>query len=153
MTPFIFSTAASIAVVGLVVFANSAQAQSVPFERIDTDDNGVLSFEELSAAFGETGATRALANADLDGDDTLTTEEIRVTAAERREARDEAREERDDARDLAEEEREDRRDQRREARDAAEESREDRREERRQAREDRVIDGLENDDAGDADDD
>ena len=59
-------------------FAGTAMAQGRPFSALDTDGNGMLSLGELTAAFGDRGATRILARGDADGDGMLSMDEVRL---------------------------------------------------------------------------
>lgn len=79
------------------LFATSAIAQAVPFSEIDTDTDGVLSYEELVTTFGEDGAATVLGTADTDADDSLTEDELRGGGDTRREEREANRPDRDDA--------------------------------------------------------
>ncbi len=62
-----------------VLSASTALAQSLPFAEVDTDADGMLSNEELVAAFGEGGAEILMAD-DSDGDGMLSVAEIRIAA-------------------------------------------------------------------------
>lgn len=62
--------------VGLSLF-NGAVAQTASFRSVDTNSDGVLSLNELTAAFGESGARRLLEDIDRNGDDRITIIELR----------------------------------------------------------------------------
>jgi hypothetical protein len=83
------------------LLATSAIAQAVPFSEIDTDTDGVLSYEELVTTFGEDGAATVLGTADTDADDSLTEDELRGGGDTRREEREANRPDRDDTDDSA----------------------------------------------------
>jgi len=68
------------------LFATAATAQAVPFSQIDTDADGILTYEELTVAFGSDGASTVLGNADADGNNSLTEAEIRSGGDARRDA-------------------------------------------------------------------
>lgn len=57
--------------------AGPASAQSASFRSVDTDRNGVLTYDELVAAFGREGANRLLRSTDHDGDGRITLPELR----------------------------------------------------------------------------
>lgn len=52
-------------------------AQSASFRSVDTNSDGVLSFDELAARFGRTGANRLLETTDHNGDRRITVFELR----------------------------------------------------------------------------
>ena len=56
---------------------SSAQAQSASFRSVDTNSDGVLSFNELISAFGLQGALRILRTIDHNGDMRITVRELR----------------------------------------------------------------------------
>ncbi len=60
-----------------VLSASAAMAQSMAFADVDTDADGILSNEELVAAFGVEGAAILMAD-DTDGDGMLSVAEIRI---------------------------------------------------------------------------
>ena len=62
--------------------AIAAAAQSEPFEMADTDGDGVLTQEEISAAFGADLVSRILAAEDANGDGALTRAEAENALAE-----------------------------------------------------------------------
>ena len=61
----------------LVVVGTNATAQTVRFNDIDQNRDGVLSLAELQAQFGNDGASRYLRDADRDGDGNVTLREAR----------------------------------------------------------------------------
>jgi hypothetical protein len=56
---------------------NKASAQTASFRSVDTNSDGVLSVNELTAEFGEPGARRLLEEIDSNGDDRITIIELR----------------------------------------------------------------------------
>ena len=56
-----------------------AFAQALSFSAIDTNSDGVLSLEELEAAFGEDGALLLLSKNDRDGDKSISAAEVRLS--------------------------------------------------------------------------
>lgn len=54
-----------------------AAAQSASFRSVDTNSDGVLTFNELAAAFGRNGANRVLRSTDHNGDGRITIRELR----------------------------------------------------------------------------
>jgi hypothetical protein len=79
-------TKLSLATLIAGLLATTAVAQAVPFSEIDTDEDGVLSYSELTTTFGEDGAATVLENADTDADDSLTADELRGGGDSLREA-------------------------------------------------------------------
>ena len=61
----------------VTVVAVPASAQSASFRSVDTDRNGVLTFDELVTAFGREGANRLLRSTDYNGDVRITLFELR----------------------------------------------------------------------------
>lgn len=69
-----------LAVTGLIsvlAVSGPASAQSASFRSVDTNRDGVLSYEELVAQFGAEGALRLLSQSDMNGDNRLTIQELR----------------------------------------------------------------------------
>ncbi len=60
-----------------VAVLGPAHAQSASFRSVDTNRDGVLSFDELRAEFGRSGAERLLRQSDRNNDRTLTIQELR----------------------------------------------------------------------------
>ncbi|MEO0543259.1 MAG: hypothetical protein AAFY99_05515 [Pseudomonadota bacterium] len=58
----------------------AASAQSASFRSVDTNSDGVLTFDELVAEFGRDGANRLLLYADHNGDRRVTVSELRRAA-------------------------------------------------------------------------
>ena len=54
-----------------------ASAQSASFRSVDTNSDGVLTFDELIATFGRRGANRLLRSTDHNGDGRITIPELR----------------------------------------------------------------------------
>ena len=77
----------------LAAFAGAAAAQTVTFEEADTDGDGALSQEELSAAFGADLVSRILDAEDGNGDGMLSRDEAEAALAEDAVWRDEGAEE------------------------------------------------------------
>ncbi len=59
------------------LFSGSASAQSASFRSVDSNSDGVLTFDELLAEFGRAGANRLLQSADHNGDGRITISELR----------------------------------------------------------------------------
>lgn len=57
--------------------SSEATAQTANFRSVDTNSDGILSFDELVAAFGETGARRLVQDNDRNGDNRITIIELR----------------------------------------------------------------------------
>lgn len=57
--------------------ALQASAQSASFRSVDTNRDGVLSYDELVQHFGRDGAERLLRDSDQNGDRKLTVQELR----------------------------------------------------------------------------
>ena len=72
--PQLLLTTSLCAVVSMPAFA---QARS--FSAIDTNSDGVLSLEELEAAFGEDGALLLLSKNDRDSDKSISADEVRLS--------------------------------------------------------------------------
>ena len=66
-----------VAFTSAAIFPNPAAAQSASFRSVDTNRDGVLTFNELVAAFGRDGANRLLNSTDYDGDGRITISELR----------------------------------------------------------------------------
>ncbi len=66
-----------VAFTSAAVFPGPAAAQSASFRSVDTNSDGVLTFNELVAAFGRDGANRLLNSTDHDGDGRITILELR----------------------------------------------------------------------------
>lgn len=62
---------------GFVLAPSSSMAQSASFRSVDTNSDGVLSFNELVAAFGLDGANRIMRSTDHNGDSRITILELR----------------------------------------------------------------------------
>jgi len=62
---------------GVALFPPPAAAQSASFRSVDTNRDGVLTFNELAAAFGRDGANRLLNSTDHNGDGRITISELR----------------------------------------------------------------------------
>ncbi len=71
-----------------VLIPATASAQSASFRAVDTNSDGVLSRNELIAAFGRMGAVRLLRSSDHNNDGRITISELRRGLGE---ARDEDR--------------------------------------------------------------
>lgn len=66
--------------IGLTCFAcipAPASAQSASFRSVDTNSDGVLTFDELVAEFGRDGANRLMRSTDHNGDGRITISELR----------------------------------------------------------------------------
>lgn len=61
----------------LWLFSTPASTQSASFRSVDTNGDGVLTFNELAAAFGSDGANRLLRSTDYNGDGRITIFELR----------------------------------------------------------------------------
>lgn len=61
----------------VAIFPNPSPAQSASFRSVDTNSDGVLTFDELVAAFGRDGANRLLGSTDHNGDGRITISELR----------------------------------------------------------------------------
>lgn len=59
------------------ILPGPSSAQSASFRAVDTNSDGVLTFGELVAAFGRSGATRLLGSSDHNGDGRITILELR----------------------------------------------------------------------------
>lgn len=66
-----------VAFTNVVIFPTPAAAQSASFRSVDTNSDGVLTFNELAAAFGRDGANRLLNSTDHNGDGRITISELR----------------------------------------------------------------------------
>lgn len=62
---------------GLTLTPSSGFAQSASFRSVDTNADGVLTFNELVAAFGRNGARRIMRSTDHNGDGRITIPELR----------------------------------------------------------------------------
>lgn len=60
----------------LILGGTAGNAQAKPFSEIDTNRDRTVSFQELSAAFGNSGARSILDGSDIDDDDRLTLSEV-----------------------------------------------------------------------------
>ncbi len=65
-----------------------ANAQTASFRSVDKNSDGVLSFNELVAAFGRAGAKRLLHRFDHSGDGRLTISELRAGRGDRQDGGD-----------------------------------------------------------------
>ena len=68
---------------------SEGSAQSASFRSVDTNSDGVLSFDELSAVFGASGADRLMRSNDHNGDGQISIRELRRSAGDDRSDRDE----------------------------------------------------------------
>ncbi len=92
---FIF---ALILIIGISLSAK-ASAQTASFRSVDTNSDGVLSFNELVAAFGEAGARRLIEDIDRNGDNRISIRELRQSSDDKNDDRNGRGGERDDDRD------------------------------------------------------
>ena len=69
--------------------SGKATAQTASFRSVDTNSDGVLSFNELVAAFGEAGARRLIEDIDRNGDSRITIRELRQSSDRKNDDRDE----------------------------------------------------------------
>lgn len=83
----------------LVLSPNAASAQSASFRSVDTNSDGVLTFNELVAAFGRNGANSLLRRIDHNGDRRITILELRRGPIEENDRRSGSANDRDDDRD------------------------------------------------------
>ena len=61
----------------LICLAPGVCAQSASFRSVDTNSDSVLTYDELVAAFGRTGANRLLQSTDHNGDNRISIIELR----------------------------------------------------------------------------